>query len=352
MLALQKNGKYELDGDEQMRLRPMKGLIDTLEQLGAAKFEYASQAYHFPFTMRTFGINKDFASTDAAASSQILSALLIALQASGKDVKIKCNNVRKAYIKITESVKSHFLKKINCLPDIAEEKLFNIKGEGYASPKNQEYNIEPDISAASYFFALCLLHGGALNFLGLPSSPIQGDAAFLDILKFHGLNATKKNNNWLVQRDPTVSFLNPISNHDFSLFSDTFITYAAIAPLINDRTIIKGIGHTRLQETDRIKAMANELKKLGQIIIENDDSLEIISCREKLINLATKARSKGDLLSIETYEDHRFAMSFSILGTFDLLKDGKPWLNIKNPKCCSKTFPNFFKTLESISSEN
>ncbi len=130
--------------------------------------------------------------------------------------------------------------------------------------------------------------------------------------------------------------VNPISplNANYYEFSDTFMTGAAIAPLANSPTLIEGIGHTRHQECDRIEAMASGLANAGQSVHETESSIEITP---SLLNPAT----------IETYEDHRIAMSFAILGSHDALANGKPWLNIVDPLCCRKTFPNFFDVLES-----
>jgi 3-phosphoshikimate 1-carboxyvinyltransferase len=116
-------------------------------------------------------------------------------------------------------------------------------------------------------------------------------------------------------------------------FSDTFRTLAAIAPLLDGPTKISGIAHTRKQETDRVAGMARELTKLGQQVIETEDSLEI------------HPRPLTSGVEIETYHDHRFAMSFGILGCHDLHGNGQPWLTIKDPACCSKTFPHFFDEL-------
>ena len=121
--------------------------------------------------------------------------------------------------------------------------------------------------------------------------------------------------------------------HNFREFSDTFLTLAAIAPLLDGPTTITGIAHTRKQETDRVAGMARELKKLGQHVIETEDSLEI------------HPRPLVPGVEIETYGDHRFAMSFAILGCHNLLGNGQPWLTIKNPACCAKTFPRFFDEL-------
>jgi 3-phosphoshikimate 1-carboxyvinyltransferase len=123
---------------------------------------------------------------------------------------------------------------------------------------------------------------------------------------------------------------------DFSEFSDTFLTLAAMAPLLAGPTRISGIRHTRKQETDRVAGIARELTRLSQRVIETDDALEI----------HPQPLRPGQ--TIETYGDHRFAMSFGILGCHDLLGDGKPWLSIRNPACCAKTFPNFFEVLDSI----
>ena len=124
--------------------------------------------------------------------------------------------------------------------------------------------------------------------------------------------------------------------------SDTFLTLAAISPLLGSKLEIFGIEHTRKQETDRVSAMVNELKKLGQDVIEKPDRLIINPNLNKLRLLAEHG------VSIDTYNDHRFAMSFAILGSFDLYETGKSWLSINNPGCCSKTFPGFFDCLNSV----
>ena len=111
---------------------------------------------------------------------------------------------------------------------------------------------------------------------------------------------------------------------------------------MNSNLKIEGIGHTRMQETDRVMAMASELRKLGQTVEETHDSLTIKPDINKLRDSACNG------ISIDTYHDHRFAMSFAILGSHNLFEDGKPWLRIKDPFCCGKTFPNFFDHLEKL----
>ena len=123
---------------------------------------------------------------------------------------------------------------------------------------------------------------------------------------------------------------------DFNAFSDTFLTLAAIAPLLDGPTRITGIAHTRRQETDRVAGAVRELRRLGQEVIEEEDALTIVP------------RPLTSDVEIETYGDHRFAMSFAILGCHDLRGDGRPWLRIRNPGCCAKTFPDFFDVLGKV----
>jgi 3-phosphoshikimate 1-carboxyvinyltransferase len=123
---------------------------------------------------------------------------------------------------------------------------------------------------------------------------------------------------------------------DFSGFSDTFLTLAALAPLLDGPTRITGIAHTRGQETDRVAGMAGELRRLGQEVAETQDSLTI----------TPRPLVRGQV--VETHGDHRFAMSFGILGCHDLRGDGTPWLSLRDPGCCAKTFPGFFEVLDGL----
>ena len=118
------------------------------------------------------------------------------------------------------------------------------------------------MSAASYFLALTVLHGGSLAIKNIPTKPIQGDAAFAQLLKFHALQINPQKDHWDIQRNFNDPIQKAVADFDFNLFSDTFLTYAAIAPLLNRETTIRGIKHTRLQETDRVSAMATELKEI------------------------------------------------------------------------------------------
>ncbi|WP_269524280.1 3-phosphoshikimate 1-carboxyvinyltransferase [Coraliomargarita parva] len=344
-LALQAGGVYKLDGDPAMRERPMAGLLDALVELGAAEFTFHGQPGHFPFTMRSKGYSGGKVRVDAKASSQILSALLLAAPAGQGTVTLECPDVRPAYVAITLKMREAF--GANAVEADASG-CYELEPVAYSAPANRIYRIEPDVSAASYFLALTLLHGGKLHIPNLGPEPLQGDAHFVEVLAHHGLRVDASQEKWVVacpgDNDPGRGH----REVDFSSISDTFLTYAAIAPLLGGSVRITGIGHTRHQETDRIAGMANELSKLGQLVKEEDDALTIAQKPNELRARAMKARNAGQLMEIDTYEDHRFAMSFAILGSYDLFGDGKPWLAIKNPECCGKTFPQFFKVLESL----
>lgn len=343
-LALKAGGEYQLDGDAPMRERPMSGLLDALVALGAAEFEFHGEPGHFPFTLKAKGYQGGEATVDARASSQILSALLLSAPVGG-DVKIICPEVRPHYVAITLKMREAFGAAAVGADDSG---AYALPATNYTAPDSGRYAIEPDVSAASYFLALTLIHGGSLRIPNLSSDPLQGDAHFVDVLAHHGLRVDADRDEWTATCNAPEEVQRGHREIDFNSISDTFLTYAAIAPLLGESVRITGIGHTRHQETDRIAGMAAELSKLGQLVKEEDDALTIQPKPNELRARALKARNAGELLAIDTYEDHRFAMSFGVLASYDLLGDGQPWLAIKDPKCCGKTFPGFFDALEKL----
>ena len=345
MLALHPGGRYRLDGDDAMRKRPMSELLNALVKLSAAEFEFHGEPGHFPFAMRTKGFEGGEASVDAKASSQILSALLLAAPAGSGPITMHCPGVRPHYVAITLKMCEAFGADAIKVDDSG---TYVLSQTDYKAPTQGIYSIEPDISAASYFLALTLIHGGKLQIPNLGSDPMQGDAHFVEVLAHHGLRVDAEQNTWTAACADPADIQRGHREIDFNSISDTFLTYAAIAPLMGGSVRITGIGHTRHQETDRIAGMAAELSKLGQLVKEEDDALTIQPKPNELRARALQARNTGELLAIDTYEDHRFAMSFAVLASFDLLGDGQPWLAIKNPDCCGKTFPGFFDALESL----
>ncbi len=286
-VCLRPDGVYHFDGDEAMRCRPIGALLEALAAQGAQ-----ADSRSFPFTLRTAGLRGGTVELDASESSQMLSALLMVAPhaKSPLTMKLKGEAGSKPFVTMTEAMLQQF------------------------AARPVQYQIEGDASAASYFLALPLVTGGQLAFTNY-GGPLQGDVRFREVAA-------------------AVGPARHAVTQNFREFSDTFLTLAAIAPLLDGPTKISGIAHTRKQETDRVAGMATELKKLGQHVIETEDSLEI------------HPRPLKPGVEIETYHDHRFAMSFGILGCHDLRKDGQPWLTIKDPACCAKTFPAFFDLLE------
>jgi 3-phosphoshikimate 1-carboxyvinyltransferase len=334
-LCLKKRGHYTLDGDEAMRHRPMKGLLDALRRLGA-EIEFTGQPDHYPFILHTHGLSNASVEVDASASSQILSAMMMAAAWSKGHLELHRVGqiISEPFVRMTAKLIPRFNR--GFVPDI--------DAPGF----DEFFHVEPDATAASYFVALPIAAGRAApgyQIMGLgENTDLQGDIGFLTVAQAVGLRVTKKAYHTEIAPGPAYYGL----SQNFNPFSDTFLTLAAIAPLLNGPTHITGIAHTRKQETDRIRAMATELKKLGQGVEEFEDGLTITPNLKKLRTLAAKDVKAKKLLSIETYEDHRVAMSFGILGCHDLLGTGKPWLQIQDPACCGKTFPNFFDVLEDL----
>jgi 3-phosphoshikimate 1-carboxyvinyltransferase len=316
LCAAAPRGIYCIDGVPQMRKRPMRPLIEALRQLGA-DIRCTGEEGFFPIEIHARGLIGGQVRIDASESSQLLSALLMVAPITREGVAVQLTGgVRWTFVEMTRRLMGQF-GVVASRP--AADGWFNLSPNRYSAPAT--YAVEPDATAASYFQALPVVVGGMLALPGLraPGAGLQGDSAFADVLA-------------RVRERPTGALL----NENFHEISDTFLTLAAIAPLLDGPTRITGIAHTRKQETDRVAGMARELTRLGQHVIETEDSLEI------------HPRPLTSGVEIETYHDHRFAMSFGILGCYNLLGDGRPWLAIRNPGCCAKTFPNFFELLASL----
>jgi 3-phosphoshikimate 1-carboxyvinyltransferase len=332
--AAAQTGIYKIDGVPQMRKRPMKGLFDALISQGA-EIKYLGEPGFFPVEIHAHGLRGGPVPIDATESSQMLSAMLMVAPLAAKPLEIKpVGGVRLPFVEMTGKLMSSF-------SGLGAERRSDgtyttpvlSAGARYRNPGT--YAIEPDATASSYFAALPLVTGGQIQLSGLRGvgAGLQGDTQFLTIVEKTGatvhLDATGNHTltSWKIGSARTSVTAN------FNTFSDTFLTFAAISPLLSGPTKITGITHTRKQETDRVAGMARELIKLGQHVIETEDSLEI----------HPRPLKRG--VEIETYHDHRFAMSFGILGCHNLDGTGIPWLSIRNPACCAKTFPNFFDVL-------
>ena len=229
------------------------------------------------------------------------------------------DKLKRPYIDITMSVMNAFgVHVIN-----KNYRYFHIPAGQQYEPR--EYAIEPDASSASYFFAAAALTGGRVRVKDLTSDSTQGDIRFVDVLERMGCHVNRHSSGIEVMGPTQLKGIDV----DMNAISDTALTLAAIAPFAEDRVAIRNIEQTRWQETDRIHAMVTELRKLGVDVVEHQDGVEIYP-------------SKIKPAKIDTYDDHRVAMSFSLIG----LK--VPGIRIKNPECVSKTFPSFLDVLANL----
>ena len=352
LCAAAKGGVYRLDGVPRMRKRPMKGLIDALRSLGA-DIRCTGEESFFPLEVHAGGLWGGKVAIDASESSQMLSALMMVAPLATNQVSISMlGGVRWPFVRMTETMMQAFQSDMTPAVTHLSEQSVRVTKASYAMP-GISHAIEPDATAASYFMALPLAvtRRGAICLRGFHvnhrSRSLQGDVRFADVVEGLGCGVFSKPTGTEIMFSGLAHQVgSQPRTREFNEFSDTFLSLAAITPLLDGPTSITGIGHTRKQETDRVAGMANELRKLGQGVIEKHDSLTVAPDLAELRRLA--AAAVGQQLEIETYKDHRFAMSFAILGCHDLLGDGRPWLAIRDPACCAKTFPNFFDVLAKV----
>ena len=313
-------GRFVIDGDEPMRHgRPISDLLDALTQIGvSARSQYDNG--HLPVIVEANGLEGGSTRLDVSKSSQFLTALLLIAPCAKNDVEIEVVGDREMpYIDITLAVMEAF--GVQVVSD--GYKYFRIEGGQRYQPRI--YNIEPDASNASYFFAAAALTGGRVTVQHLHLDSMQGDVQFVRILEQMGCQVAVSDIGITVTGPRQLKGVDV----DMRAISDTALTLAAIAPFADSKVTIRNIEHTRWQETDRIHAMVTELRKLGVPVIEHQDGLEI-------------SPSSITPAAIDTYEDHRMAMAFSLIG----LKVGG--IRINDPDCVSKTFPNYFEVLQRL----
>ena len=316
LLALGR-GAYIVDGVQRMRQRPIAPLLDALCQLHVDAISLNGDGCP-PLRVTTVGLEGGTARLAGDTSSQYFSALLMVggIPRDGLRIEVDGDLVSKPYIDMTAATMRAF--GVEMRND--DYRRFDVPGGQTYHPA--DYQVEPDASAASYFFALAAATGGRVRVLNLGINSGQGDAHFVDVLEQMGCTIIREENS-LEVRGPTR--LHGI-DVDMNAISDTVQTLAAIAPLADRPVNIRNVAHIRHKETDRIGAVVTELRRLGVDVSERDDGLTI---NPSTIQPAT----------IETYDDHRMAMSFAILGC------AAPGITIRDPGCVAKTFPEFFDVL-------
>ncbi len=322
------NGEYILDGEPRMRERPIGDLVDSLTQLGANIQPITHHATRNticpPIKIIANGLRGGKTKIAGDISSQFLSALLMTAPYAQNPIEVELTTDlnSKPYVDMTLSIMQDFGVEVQR----NGYHSFTIPVTNYQLPISN-YPIESDASAASYFFAAPAICGGTVKVENITCKSIQGDIAFLDVLSKMGCVVTEEGNSLLVTCNSQPKGLD-INMCDIP---DTAQTLAAIAPFADSPTRIHGIASARVKETDRVHATCTELARLGVRVEEHEDGMTI--------HPVEKMRAAV----IQTYNDHRMAMAFSLIG---LRFDG---VTIENPACVSKTFPNFFEVLKQLS---
>ncbi|MEP9036649.1 3-phosphoshikimate 1-carboxyvinyltransferase [Enterobacter hormaechei] len=310
-----------LTGEPRMKERPIGHLVDALRQ-GGAQIDYLEQENYPPLRLRG-GFTGGNVEVDGSVSSQFLTALLMTAPLAPNDtvISIKGDLVSKPYIDIT----LHLMKTFGVEVENQSYQRFVVRGgQQYLSPGH--YLVEGDASSASYFLAAGAIKGGTVKVTGIGRNSVQGDIRFADVLEKMGAVVT-----W---GDDFISCthgeLNAI-DMDMNHIPDAAMTIATAALFAKGTTTLRNIYNWRVKETDRLFAMATELRKVGAVVEEGEDYIRVTP------------PAKLQFAEIGTYNDHRMAMCFSLVALSDTP------VTILDPKCTAKTFPDYFEQLARIS---
>ena len=315
-------GSYLLTGEPRMKERPIGHLVDALRQAGA-HINYIETEGYPPLQIEANGLSGGNVEIEGAISSQFLTALLFAAPMAKEDMTISILGelVSKPYIDITINIMKTF--GVDVINENYEK--FRIKG-GQTYKAVDSFMVEGDASSASYFLAAAAIKGGTVKVRGIGKKTVQGDVAFAYVLEKMGAKVEWGDDFVSV----TKGQLNAV-DMDFNHIPDAAMTIATAALFAKGTTTLRNIYNWRVKETDRLFAMATELRKVGAQVEEGEDYLTITP--PKVLKHA----------AIDTYDDHRIAMCFSLLALDPVS------VTINEPECTAKTFPTYFEVLESIS---
>ncbi len=324
-------GQYIIDGDSRMRERPIGDLVEALNQLVDKDKPVITDPWQMvpdysyiglPLLITGRGLYGGKARLRGNISSQYLSALLMVAPYAQAPVEIELATElnSKPYVDMTIAIMRDFGVEV----ERDDYSRFTVQPSYYSPITN--YQIESDASSASYFFAAPAICGGTVKVENISRKSVQGDIRFLDILQQMGCTVTETDNCLLVTGSRELNGVDV----DLRDIPDTAQTLAAIAPFATSPTRIRGIASARVKESDRINATCTELARLGVRVEEHDDGMTIYPT----LNFQPA--------NIQTYNDHRMAMAFSLIG---LRFEG---VTIENPSCVSKTFPDFFEVLDAL----
>ena len=315
-------GKYQLIGEPRMEERPIGHLVDAMQALGS-DIRYLKHKDYPPLDITGQLLTGGEVTIDGSISSQFLTALLMAAPLFSGDTKItiKGELVSKPYIDITIGVMAHFGVSV----DNHNYQQFVVKaGQRYRSPGS--IMVEGDASSASYFIAAAAIAGGEVEINGVGKQSVQGDIGFANVMEQVGAEIDWYDERIVVRKGQLKGV-----DIDANAIPDAAMTLATVALFAEGKTAIRNIYNWRVKETDRLSAMATELKKVGAEVVEGHDYIEIAPPKQ------------FHLTDVDTYNDHRIAMCFSMVAV------GGQTITINDPKCTAKTFPSYFTVLESIS---
>ncbi len=326
-------GTIVLDGAMQLRARPMRDLIDALVALGAS-VEPLGEPGFLPVSLAAAGLVGGTIEVAGDVSSQFLSGLLLSAprMRDGLTVSVTTELVSVPYVEMTTAVMASFgavSTSEGLAGDAGDDPIggqvrhIRVEPGGYRSPGT--YRVEPDASAASYFLAAAAIRGGRVRVEGLGTGSLQGDVAFVDALERMGADVVRRSDSLEVRGGAALHGVDV----DFTDISDTAQTLAVVAPFADSPTTITGIGFIRRKETDRIAATVAELRRCGIEADELDDGIRV--------HPATPQPA-----TVQTYDDHRMAMSFALLGL------RVPGIRIADPGCVAKTFPGYWDALDRL----
>jgi len=319
-------GRFRLDGVPRMRERPIEDLLQGLRLMGVkAQSEQNNQCP--PVIVDAAGLAGGRTAVDGSRSSQYISALLLVAPYAKTPMEIEVTGafVSRPFVELTLKAMADFGVNTSTQGERIYRPTYGAKYRSGA------YEVEGDATAASYFLGAAAILGGRCCVTNVAADSKQGDARFADVLIKMGCRVRKgflANNRGIeVTRDPNTP-LQPI-DVDMNDMPDVVLTLAAICMFAKGTSSIINVGNLRIKETDRLRALANELRKLGAEIDEGDDYLEITPAK----NLDAE---------IATYDDHRMAMSMALIGL------ARPGVTLLNPACVSKTYPHFFDDLKRL----
>lgn len=315
-------GEYVLTGEPRMFERPIGSLVDALQQAGA-DVSYLGNENYPPLNIKGTGLKGGTIQIDGSVSSQFLTAFLMAAPMAAADTTIEIVGelVSKPYIKITLQIMQDF----GVTVDNDNYQRFVIKGgQTYSAPG--AYLVEGDASSASYFLAAGAIAGGSIKVTGIGKNSVQGDILFADALEAMGAEI-EWGDDYIKASKGELKAIDMDMNH----IPDAAMTIAVAALFAKGTTKIRNVYNWRVKETDRLYAMATELRKVGATVVEGHDFIEVTP------------PAKLNHAAIDTYDDHRMAMCFSLVAL------GDAGVTINDPKCTSKTFPDYFEKLAAVS---